>query len=200
MAILVVLTIVLVISITNNLTMSNTVDPYLPCPEALTNEGHYCRTDTSYFELLGNYAQNTTFFLRILAIAIFMIIVEILLLLNTQFPSFGVLFITLGKARTELFYFLVVVFTLMAGFLVFLMLNFGLNNDNMSTIGSGFVLLFQYVSLKLLQSNELVDWFDRLQITQGCKSQSWTNILLLVLRYLQFGFGLDLYRTFFINL
>lgn len=146
MGILIVLTIVLVVSITNNFNMANTVDPFLPCKESLLHPPTYhCSTDTELFDLYKSYATNTTFFLRILAVAIFLIVVEILLLLNTQFPSFGVLFVTLGKARKELFYFLVVLFTLIAGFLVFLMLNFGLQDNNMSTIGSGFVLLFQYL-------------------------------------------------------
>jgi hypothetical protein len=92
---LILLTFVLLISLINNFSMGGKVSSFTP-------------PTLSDFQEMIQFATNTNIFLRLLAITIFFIVLETLLLLNTQFPSFGVLFYTLGKARKELFYFLVV--------------------------------------------------------------------------------------------
>jgi len=58
--------------------------------------------DEATFDLFKGYANFAFGFVRLLSVTIALLIVQILLLLNTQFPTFGILFYTLGKSKNKL--------------------------------------------------------------------------------------------------
>jgi len=58
--------------------------------------------DEATFDLFKGYADFGFAFVRLLSATIALLIIQILLLLNTQFPTFGILFYTLGKSKNQL--------------------------------------------------------------------------------------------------
>ena len=68
--------------------------------------------DIDTFDEWVKFVRETNSFLMLSSIGVIFIMVKLLMLLNTQFPSFGVLFYTLGRAKKELFIFVIVSLTL----------------------------------------------------------------------------------------
>jgi len=58
--------------------------------------------DEKKFEAFRGYAEFQNFFVRLLGVAVIFLVSKTLLLLNTQFPTFGILFHAVGKAKNIL--------------------------------------------------------------------------------------------------
>ncbi len=58
--------------------------------------------DEATFDVFKGYASFAFAFVRLLSVTIALLIIQILLLLNTQFPTFGILFYTLGQSKNKL--------------------------------------------------------------------------------------------------
>lgn len=59
----------------------------------------------SKFDQYRGWAHMNAHILRLLSVVVAFIVIETLLLLNTQFPTFGILFYTIGKSKKELLIF-----------------------------------------------------------------------------------------------
>jgi len=108
-----------------------------------------CKTleaiDEKRFQQFKSFAKFQSFFVRLLSVTIAFLIIQILLLLNTQFPTFGVLFYTLNQCKKKLATYGILILTLMAGFVALMTLNFGHGDVSMDTFGKSLFLIFQYM-------------------------------------------------------
>jgi hypothetical protein len=93
--VLVLVTFVLILSFVYNLQMQGKVDTFSVITEKQFND-------------YKQYALTTSAFLKLISVMIFIVILETLLLLNTQFPTFGVLFYTVGRSKNKILLFLLV--------------------------------------------------------------------------------------------
>ena len=64
------------------------------------------------FYTFREFAKNNSVLLKLFSIVVAVVVVETLLLLNTLFPTFGVLFYTINKSKKELLIFGLVSFYL----------------------------------------------------------------------------------------
>jgi len=85
----VLLVVVLLLSIAQNVNQSGTCRPL----EVI---------DQTTFELFKSFSVFNKWFNKLLAVTVALMITQILLLLNTKFPTFGVLFYTLGNSKQRL--------------------------------------------------------------------------------------------------
>lgn len=63
----------------------------------------------SDFQFWTTYAGNMHIYFRVSSISVILMAIRNLRVLTTKFPAFGVLFDTLSKAKTDLFYFCIVI-------------------------------------------------------------------------------------------
>ena len=94
---------------------------------------------------LIDYAMEFRAFVRVTATAVLLMAFKVIVVLKNKFPSFGVLFDTIGGAKRDIINFSFITLLLMTGFALAGYLAFGKDLEAFSTLGSSFLTLFDMI-------------------------------------------------------
>lgn len=99
-------------------------------------------------EFLERFFVDAHVFFYFSMLIIFAVLIENIVFFNQMFPSFGLLFMTLRKVKTDLIIIMIFIFLLLIGFATWANTLDGSMNENFSEFSSGILFLFHYVSEK----------------------------------------------------
>ena len=96
-------------------------------------------------EFIALYYQDAQTVFYVSMLMNFLILIDLITYFNRMFPSFGLLFLTLDKARNDLMIMLFYMFIILLGFATWANIQNGSHNPDFQDLPTSLCYLFQYV-------------------------------------------------------